>query len=107
MIIGLQNHFGLLFPWPIKTGNRGFTVLLICQIQYFELDFIWASIRQNLSSGFLTKQDENQSPQLQRLARKIKIDILFVSFVALRPKSTAMVIAGRSVHLTTLFPGQA
>ena len=31
---------------------------------------------------------------------------LFV-FVVLRPKSTAMVIAGRSVHLTTLFPGQA
>ena len=28
-------------------------------------------------------------------------------FVALRPESTAMVIAGRSVHLTTLFPGQA
>ena len=33
--------------------------------------------------------------------------ILFVCFVALRPKSTAMVIAGRSVYLTTLFPGQA
>ena len=33
--------------------------------------------------------------------------LLFVLFVALRPKSTAMVIAGRSVHLTTLFPGQA
>ena len=33
--------------------------------------------------------------------------ILFVCFVALRPKSTAMVIAGRSVHLTTLFSGQA
>ena len=32
---------------------------------------------------------------------------LFVCFVALRPMSTAMVIAGRSVHLTTLFPGQA
>ena len=32
---------------------------------------------------------------------------LFFVFVALRPKSTAMVIAGRSVHLTTLFPGQA
>ena len=31
----------------------------------------------------------------------------FVCFVALRPKSTAMVIAGRSVHLPTLFPGQA
>ena len=32
---------------------------------------------------------------------------MFVCFVALRPKSTAMVIAGRSVNLTTLFPGQA
>ena len=32
---------------------------------------------------------------------------LFVCFIALRPKSTAMVMAGRSVHLTTLFPGQA
>ena len=31
---------------------------------------------------------------------------LFV-FVALRPMSTAMVITGRSIHLTTLFPGQA
>ena len=31
---------------------------------------------------------------------------LFV-FVALRPMSTAMVIVGRSVHLTTLFPGHA
>ena len=33
--------------------------------------------------------------------------VLFVFFVALCPKSTAMVMAGRSVHLTTLFPGQA
>ena len=28
-------------------------------------------------------------------------------FVALHPKSTAMVMVGGSVHLTTLFPGQA
>ena len=33
--------------------------------------------------------------------------ILIVCFVALHPKSTAMVMAGRSVQLTTLFPGQA
>ena len=32
---------------------------------------------------------------------------MFVCFVALRPESTAMVMAGRSVHLATLFPGQA
>ena len=40
----------------------------------------------------------------------VQIDFAFVClfvFVALRPMSTAMVIAGRSVHLTTLFPGQA
>ena len=36
------------------------------------------------------------------------IHLLFVCFFfALRPKSTAMVMGGRSVHLTTLFPGQA
>ena len=33
--------------------------------------------------------------------------VYFVCFVALHPKSTAMVMAGRSVHLITLFPGQA
>ena len=44
------------------------------------------------------------------LAHGLHIVCLFVClfvFVALRPMSTAMVIAGRSVHLTTLFPGQA
>ena len=33
--------------------------------------------------------------------------IIWLVLLLLRPKSTAMVIAGRSVHLTTLFPGQA
>ena len=33
--------------------------------------------------------------------------IFFVCIVALCPKSTAKLMAGRSVHLTTLFPGQA
>ena len=42
---------------------------------------------------------------LRRKTLKILSDGLglFVCFVALRPKSTAMVMAGRSVHLTTLF----
>ena len=35
------------------------------------------------------------------------VSFIFVCFVALCPKSTAMVMAGQSVHLTTLFPGQA
>ena len=43
-----------------------------------------------------------------KIALNLQVNVcLFVCFVALRPKSTAMVIAGRSVHLTTLFPGQA
>ena len=32
---------------------------------------------------------------------------IIVCFVALRAKSTAMIMAGRSVHLATPFPGQA
>ena len=40
-------------------------------------------------------------------SQQYSVMLLLVGFVALRPKSTAMVIAGRSVHLTTLFPGQA
>ena len=32
-----------------------------------------SSSRQNLSSGFPTKRDSYQSPQLQRLARKLKL----------------------------------
>ena len=31
----------------------------------------------------------------------------FVCFLALHPKSTAMVIAGQTVYLAKLFPGQA
>ena len=42
----------------------------------------------------------------RKIGLKCAASRLFV-FVALRPMSTAMVIAGRSVHLTTLFPGQA
>ena len=41
------------------------------------------------------------------IVARVILFCLFACFVALRPKSTDMVIAGRSVHLTTLFPGQA
>ena len=39
---------------------------------YITVKCIWAVLRQNLSSGFLTKRVSNQSPQLQRLARRLK-----------------------------------
>ena len=44
----------------------------------------------------------------QRCVPTVPLFVLFVCFVGLRPKSTAMVMVGRSVHLTTLFfPRQA
>ena len=39
----------------------------------FSVNYIWALPWENLSSGLLTKQVSNQSPQLQRLARKNEI----------------------------------
>ena len=42
-----------------------------------------------------------------RIPPPLDLHINFVCFVALHPKSTAMVMAGRSVHLAILFPGQA
>ena len=50
-------------------------------------------------------QGKRLSTKPQRLLHKGVV--LFVCFVALCPKSTAMVMAGRSVRLITLFPGQA
>ena len=38
-------------------------------------DIIWALLRHNLSSGFPTKRVTNQSPQLERLARKLKFHL--------------------------------
>ena len=43
------------------------------QWAYVKAGRTWASSRENLSSGLLTKGDSNQSPQLQRLARKIEL----------------------------------
>ena len=49
----------------------------------------------------------NIAPGKYIVINRIDYSFLFVCFGALRPKSTAMVMAGRSVHLTTLFPWQA
>ena len=66
--------------------------------------------------GFwIIKKRGANNPENRTVCRAVQIILskhaafnkILVGFVALRPKSTAMVIAGRSVHLTTLFPGQA
>ena len=54
--------------------------------------------------------DDNNDDNDDDLLSEINIGgkfCLFICFVALRPKSTAMVMAGLSVHLTKLFSGQA
>ena len=66
-----------------------FAVMLLFKVrqnEQYRIDFPW--------SVFV------QSP-------RVVVVVVVVVLVALRPMSTAMVIAGRSVHLTTLFPGQA
>ena len=52
-------------------------------------------------------QRERETLILVNCSHDLFVCFCFVCFVALRPKSTAMVIAGRSVHLTTLLHGQA
>ena len=64
-------RFWLLLPISSKMLTA---VTLIFFLQYYLADK-WASTRQNLSSGFNTKRDSNQSPQLQRLARKLKFPL--------------------------------
>ena len=58
-----------------------------------------------IPNGKDTKLQETSQTRANRSALSLHVTTRqqFVCFVALRPKSTAMVIAGRSVHLTTLF----
>ena len=46
-----------------------------CVLANIFLRNICASSRQNLFSGFPSKRVSNQSPQLQRLARKLKFHL--------------------------------
>ena len=55
---------------PDETAYRALPARTLRSTEYSSR---WASKRQNLSPGFLTKRDSNQSPQLQRLDRKLKI----------------------------------
>ena len=57
---------------------------------------------------WLPRTTDNSTYFAQSLEiRGIESRLYFVCFVALCSKSTALVMAGQSVHLTTLFPAQA
>ena len=60
----------------------------------------------NLHISYSILQNNQQFREKHGTFPRMDIPSMFLFvclFVALRPKSTAMVIAGRSVHLTTLF----
>ena len=58
-------------------------------------------------ADFIFKDFLSKPSKFKNFSSLWELCIIVFCFVALRPNSTAMVIAGRSVHLTTLFPGQA
>ena len=104
----LTNHFHLM--------DAGTTFdLSVTQGQQRAKSDICIEIGTNPPSSFLLFIAGNeekvlvhwQDLQLPLLARVQPLARICCLFVASRPKSTAMVIAGRSVHLSTLFPGQA
>ena len=47
-------------------------VFYVCYLDAGKLHRKWASSRENLSSGFVTRVDSNRPPQLQRLAAVLK-----------------------------------
>ena len=72
----------------------------ICSLSF--ANTLGPALRKNCLSRHFT----SLSSKTEKSLGYVKTAAIFV-FVALRPKSTAMVMAGRSVHLTTLFHGQA
>ena len=87
----LKANCGVIKP-SMPNGNSALKIRWI----HFEFKGCWIVIY-----NFI------QILKVHSVSKQFILFCLFVCFVALRPKSTAMVIAGWSVHLTTLFPGQA
>ena len=105
-----------------NTCSLRFTALLLChlvQISAFKVCPMYTCTKQCVqwrrNSAFTTPKrcvDAPSTPTrvwslLASRSMSCFCGYIVVVVVALRPMSTAMVIAGRLVHLTTLFPGQA
>ena len=71
-IIGLENQFVVFLR--VAVLDRFYC---IGDHRNHRMDLIhyMGFVAQNLSSGFLTKGDSSQSPQLHRLARKLKFHL--------------------------------
>ena len=98
----LKHYLFLLLHWPMSLQLQELRILVDYDENGYLLQ-IFTKCMQDRPTLFLEviQRHNNNVSQL------VYILILFVCFVAARPKSTAMVMSGWSVHLTTLFPGQA
>ena len=54
--------------------------------------FVWATMKENLSSGFPTKWDSNQSPHLQRVARKLTYHLASLDMILSKERRTKALI---------------
>ena len=71
----MMNHACRALTYMMEALPRSSAVVVDAVPVFLEkvsITRMWASSRENLSSGFPTKRDINQSPQLQKLARKLK-----------------------------------
>ena len=78
--------------------NRAIRVRLATSIWYGTL---MKNCFKDWSQSTIISNDQNASCSI--LVSQVGHELICFCFVALRPKSTAMIIAGRSLHLTTLF----
>ena len=72
------------------------------KLQVMERESVKKKEKQKEAHAKLEKQQVKDREKLLKAQQRKEV-CLFACFVALRPKSTAMVMAGQSVHLTTLF----
>ena len=108
VVLGCVFNFWCALRWYTQAWSR----LKIQMVIFIELvqyaKNLCGKSRKNLMHIFLrTCTDFKTFQWTCNFNKTMDSKCLFVCFVALRPKSTAMVMAGLSVHLTTLFPGQA
>ena len=108
----LAKQNSLTFPWLFPDTNLNFPdITVLAEKLGFIQTFVYSYSLQHfvsiLSDYFELCKVFIQAFQQRNLQIVTWLYVCLFCFVALRPKSTAMVMAGRSVHLTTLFPGQA
>ena len=75
---------------------------MVNSLSYYEANFT-KDMNDQTTEIYVSDEGGLKTSNICAISFLIYFVCLFVCFVALRPKSTAKVMVGRSVHLTTLF----